>query len=153
MTNTIITRSKLQRLIGAATHLQSLMTDGTLTAAWGEGDADQINAAVTAFDNLTSAAALAAAEQKTASPFLLYRREIMANPCPKGERLRKLVLNLYAGIEPVSLRRIAEHGDEHHRRIVLECIAGFFYEGDRDSQFMSLAMEIIEANELSEVAA
>lgn len=143
MTNTLISRSKLQRLIGAATHLQSLMNDGTLTAAWGEGDADQINAAVTAFDTLTNAAALAAAEQKTASPFLRYRREIVAET-PTGAALRLLVLNLYSEAQAVCLRTILAACDPLGIRIALECIVSFAEEGDRDSQFMGLAMEIAE---------
>lgn len=143
MSNIIVTRGRLQRLIGAATHLQSLMNDGTLTAAWGEGEPEQINAAVTAFDTLTNVAALAAAEQKTASPFLRYRREIMADT-PSGARLRLLVLNLYTEAAAVSLRRIFEYSDPFGIRIALECIVSFSEHGDRDSQFMGLAMEIVE---------
>jgi len=154
MSNTIVTRHKLQRLLGAAANIQSLMHDGTLTAAWGEGDADQVHTAVTAFDTLTDAAAQVQAEQKAASPFLRYRREIMADS-PAGARLRLLVLNLYSEAEPVSLRRIFQYCDEHNKRVAIECIAHFAIHGDRDSQFMGLAMEIAEAasNEPSEVAA
>lgn len=144
MSNIILTRGKLQRLIGAATHLQSLMNDGTLTAAWGEGDADQINQAVSAFDSLNNAAALAAAEQKTASPFLRYRREILANTA-SGAMLRLLVLNLYSEASFINLRAIIERCDPLGLRVALECIAHFTENGDRDSQFMTLAMEIAEA--------
>lgn len=144
MSNIILTRGKLQRLIGAATHLQSLMNDGALTAAWGEGDADQINQAVSAFDNLTNATALAAAEQKTASPFLRYRREIFADTA-SGAMLRLLVLNLYSEASFINLRAIIERCDPLGLRVALECIAHFTENGDRDSQFMSLAMEIAEA--------
>lgn len=154
MSNTLVTRHKLQRLLGAAANLQSLMNDGTLTAAWGDGDADQVHAAVTAFDTLTDAAAQVLAEQKAASPFLRYRREIMA-ATPAGSRLRLLVLNLYSEAQAVSLRRIFEYCDEHNTRVALECIAHFSIHGDRDSQFMGLAMEIAEAasDEPIEVAA
>jgi len=154
MNNTIITRGKLQRLIGAATNLQALMNDGTLTAAWGEGDADQINQAVTAFDALTNAAALAAAEQKTASPFLRYRREILADT-PSGAMLRLLVLNLYSEASFINLRAIIERCDPLGIRVALECLTHFTEHGDRDSQFMTLAMEIAEAtaDQQCEVAA
>lgn len=154
ISNSIVTSHKLQRLLGAAANIQTLMSNGTLTAAWGEGDADQGHAAVTAFDTLTEAAAQVQAEQKAASPFLRYRREIMADT-PAGARLRLLVLNLYSEAQAVSLRRIFEYCDEHNTRVALECIAHFAIHGDRDSQFMGMAMEIAEAasNEPSEVAA
>lgn len=153
ISNTIITRHKLQRLLGAAANIQALLTNDTLTAAWGEGDAEQVHAAVTAFDTLAEAATQVQAEQKAASPFLRYRREIMVDD-PGGDHLRLLVLNLYSEAQAVSLRRIFEYCDEQNTRVALECIAHFAIHGDRDSQFMSLAMEIAEScDEPSEVAA
>lgn len=153
MSNSIVTSHKLQRLIGAAANIQSLMHDGTLPAAWGEGDADQVHAAVTAFDALTDAADKVRAEQRAASPFLLYRREIMA-ATPAGMALRFLVMSLY-GRQAVPLRDLIEHFGDHEKRIAIECITCFTINGDRDSQFMSLGIELVEdaCNEASEVAA
>lgn len=150
MSYIITTRQHLQQLIVAARNVQRRIDDGTFNRAFGDGSDDDAHAAVSAFDNLDKAASLVAGEDKIASPFLRYRREIMADT-PAGQRLRMLVLNLYAEATPVSLRRIFAYCDAHHIRIALECIVHFAEHGDRDSHFMGLAVEI--ANECTEVAA
>lgn len=150
MSHIISTRQHLQQLVIAARNIQQRLDDGTIGRAFGEGSDDDAHSAVSAFDNLDKAATLVASEDKIASPFLRYRREILAET-PAGQRLRMLALNLYAEATPVSLRRIFSYCDEHHIRIALECIVHFAQHGDRDSHFMGLAMEI--ANEYVEVAA
>lgn len=144
MSNIVITKGNLSGLLAAAHNIQSLLDDGTLTAAWGEGKPDDINAAVAAFDTIASRAARIVAEDKAASPFLRYRNEIMTDTAA-GIHLRRLVLNLYSEATPVSLRRIFTYCDAHHIRVALDCINHFANHGDRDSQFMTLAMEIAEA--------
>lgn len=150
MSNIITTRQHLQQLILAANAIQARLDDGTIGRAFGDGGEDDAHSAVCAFDNLKSAATLVAGEDKIASPFLRYRREILADT-PAGKRLRMLTLNLYAEASPVSLRRVFTYCDEHHIRIALDCIVHFTNHGDRDSHFMGLAMEI--AQEYVEVAA
>lgn len=150
MSNIITTRHHLQQLVIAARNIQQRLDDGTIGRAFGDGSEDDAHTAVSAFDNLDKAATLVAGEDKIASPFLRYRREILADT-PAGKRLRMLALNLYSEATPVSLRRIFTYCDDHHMRIALECIVHFANHGDRDSHFMGLALEITQ--EYVEVAA
>lgn len=154
MSNIIIRKSHLQALLAAAHNIQALLDDSTLTAAWGEGKPDDINAAVSAFDNLANRARIVQDETgMEASPFLRYRNEIMAET-PAGAYLRRLVLSLYCG-HPLTLRPMIERFGVHEIRVMLECLVSFTTHGDRDSQFMGLAMEITESaiTQSSEVAA
>jgi len=140
---TIIDKAKLDRLVGASANLQGLVADGHLAAGQ---DADSVNLAVTAFDALAVATAAVQSDQKAASPFLRYRREIMADTLA-GAHLRLLILNLYSEAMAINLRCVFEHSDDHNTRVALECISSFTTNGDRDSQFMGLAMEIAWAEE------
>lgn len=153
MEHRIITGNKLQRLLGAAANVQTLMDDGTLAAAFEARDPDCTNLAVTAFDALNTARANAAEEIKAASPFLRYRREIMA-ATPAGMALRYLVMSMY-GNSNVPIRGLFEHFGEHDIRVALECLTSFAANGDRDSQFMSLGLELAQSDDDSaiEVAA
>lgn len=149
MDHRIITANKLQRLLGAAANLQGLMDDGTLAAAFEARDPDCTNQAVTAFDALTTARVVVASEIKTASPFLRYRREIMAST-PGGMALRLLVMSLY-GETHVANRTLFEHFSEHECRVALECLTSFATNGDRDSQFMSLGLELAQSDDDSSI--
>jgi len=153
MDHRIITGNKLQRLLGAAANIQGLMDDGTLAAAFEARDPDCTNQAVTAFDALNTARAIVAEEIKAASQFLRYRREIMADT-PAGAALRAMVLSLY-GRAAFPIRDVFEHFGEHDCRIALECLTSFATNGDRDSQFMSLGLELSQGDDHSaiEVAA
>lgn len=144
MDHRIITANKLQRLLGAAANLQGLMDDGTLAAAFEARDPDCTNDAVTAFDALTTARVVVAGEIKTASPFLRYRREILAESTT-GALLRRLVLSMYGTATTLNLRAVAERLDDTTARIALELLTAYLANGDRDSQFMSLAIEIAES--------
>lgn len=140
----------VQRLIIAAQHVQSLLDNGTLTNAWGEGKPDDINTAVAAFDRLQESATALAIEQKQVTPFLRYRQEIFGH-YETAERLRALVLNLWGG-QPVNLGVLFMGADERHTRIALECIVSYTALGENDSHFMGLASELMEMR-TSEVAA
>lgn len=143
MSLTITDKNHLRALIEAARNIQNLMNDGTITAAFDAGNDEQVHTTVSAFDHLTACAARIAAQDKTASPFVRYRREILGHYETAG-RLRALVLNLYGGAE-CNLSQLFSHADEHHTRIALECIASYTQYGENDTFFMSLASEIIDA--------
>lgn len=154
MSNVVVTKLNLERLLGCVADIHAMAEDGVLSAALFEHDADGLSETISALDKLVESSIQVRHEQKIVSPFLRYRREILADT-PAGQRLRMLVLNLYSEAQAVSLRRIFEALGEHEMRVALECIAHFADNGDRDSQFMSLAMEIAEAisHEAVEVAA
>ncbi|WP_234085344.1 hypothetical protein [Azonexus sp. R2A61] len=140
----IINKAKFDRLVGAVEQLQTLNADGTLAAAFAfNAEGDNVHKAVTAFDNLATATAVIRVETRNASPFLRYRREIIADT-PSGAALRRLVLSLY-GRHAAPLRDLFEHFGEHESRVALECITSFATHGDRDSQFMGLGLEIGQA--------
>lgn len=140
MSNIITTRHHLQQLIIAANAVQARLDDGTIGRAFGDGSEDDAHSAVSAFDNLDKAATLVANEDKIASPFLRYRREILGK-ATIGTNLRSLVLNLWGG-KPSNLSRLFHEADEHHTRIALECLVHYSIHGENDSHFMGLASEI-----------
>lgn len=142
MSHIVIDKGNLRALIEAARTLQNLMNDGTISAAFDTGNDEQIHTTVSAFDNLTSCAARVSAQDKAASPFVRYRREIMGEYETAG-RLRHLVLNLWGGAE-CNLSKLFWGADEHHTRIALECITCYSQYGENDTFFMSLATEIAE---------
>lgn len=139
----VLPKPPVQRLVIAALHVQNLLDNGTLTNAWGEGKPDDINTAVAAFDRLQESATALANEEKSVTPFLRYRQEILGHYETAG-RLRALVLNLWGG-QPVNLGLLFMNADERHTRIALECIVSYATHGENDSHFMGLAAEIIEA--------
>lgn len=132
----------VQQLIVAAQHIQNMLEDGTLAAALTNGNQDLTANAIAGFDRLQEAAKRLADEHKSVSPFLRYRREILAE-YETAARLRGLVLNLWGG-RPANLSLLFMGADEHHTRIALECIASYTTHGENDSQFMMLASEIAE---------
>lgn len=153
MTHIVLPKAPVQALIGAAQGIQQLMNDDVLGNAFCGDDPEHINAAVGALDRLNEACTRLAGENKIASPFIRYRREILGEYETAG-RLRALVLNLWGGA-PCNLSALFWNADERHARIALECIASYSQYGENDTFFMSLAAEIAEAQNdlLSEVAA
>ena len=160
MTHIVLPKAPVQALIGAAQVIQQLMNDGVLGNAFCGDNPDHIQDAVTAFDRLNAAATELASETKIASPFVRYRREILADNETAGH-LRALVLALYTDSH-VDLSTLLSEADDHHVRIALECIASYSQYGEIDTFFMSLAAELFEsivstaeaiANGLSGVAA
>ncbi|UCV02329.1 hypothetical protein [Dechloromonas denitrificans] len=148
---TVLPQRPVQQLVVAAQAIQQLIDDGTMTAAFVDAFStpNQTNTVIAAFDRLQECTKALAGEHKQVSPFLRYRREIM-DSTPAGAYLQRFVLSLYSG-HPVPLRPMIERFGDHEMRIFLECIAHFLNHGDRDSQFMTIAMEIAEAT--AEVAA
>ena len=142
MSYSIADKSNLRALIEAARQIQSLMDDGTITAAFDTGNDEKVHATVSAFDNLTNCAARVSAQDKTASPFIRYRREILGH-YETASRLRALVMNLWGG-QPANLSLLFMGADEHHTRIALECINHYTQYGENDTFFMSLASEILD---------
>lgn len=145
---TVLPTPPVQQLIVAAQHIQSLLDNGTLAAAFGDGNADHAATAIAGFDRLQESASRLAGEQKHVSPFLRYRREILG-PSETAGRLRALVLNLWGG-RPVNLSKLFWDADEMNTRIALECIASYTKHGENDSQFMSMAAEIIDNEQVAE---
>lgn len=160
MSHIVTDKQTLRALIEAAHCIQKLMDDGTITAAFDNGGEEQAHETVSAFDNLTACATRVSAQDKIASPFVRYRREILGN-YETAQRLRALVMNLWGG-QAVNLGLLLAGADQQHIRIALECIAHYSQYRENDTFFMSLASEILETQPaiiggeekyLSEVAA
>lgn len=149
---TVLPKQSVSALVTAAQMIQQAMDDGIIGNAFCGDNPDHVQDAVTAFDRLNAAATELASESKIASPFIRYRREILAQG-DTAERLRNLTLNLWGGSQ-VNLSQLFWHADEHHTRIALECIASYSQYGENDTFFMTLAGEIAEARmeQQSEVA-
>ena len=150
MSHIVCLAKHVQQLVAAARCVQEQIDNGTITKAFGDGLDDHVHTAVCAFDTLAKAADVVSADQKIASPFLRYRREILADN-ELGAQLRQLAISLFSSGTAIGLRQLFETAGEQNARIVLECLAHFAAHGDRDSHFMSLSTEICQ--ELSQEAA
>lgn len=144
----VLPKRSVQRLVIAAFHVQNLVNTGKVNA---NGDPDEINTVVAAFDRLNESATEVASEEKVVTPFLRYRQEILGH-YETAIRLRALVLNLWGG-RPANLGQLLMGADERHTRIALEMITSYTQYGENDSHFMGLASEIIDMEESREVAA
>lgn len=142
MSHIVTDKTSLRALVEAARNIQKLMDDGTITAAFDTGNDEQIHTTISAFDNLAACAARVSAQDKTASPFIRYRREILGN-YETAQRLRAMVMNLWGG-QPANLSQLFRGADPHHTRIALECIAHYSQYGENDTFFMTLASEILD---------
>lgn len=140
----VVSPTPIRKLCGAAKNLQDLLTDGTLSAAFDKQNEHGTGLAVAAFDALAESAAAVEAQLKGVSPFLRYRREILAEG-PMAANLRRLALNLYNDRQGVRLSTFFQNADEHYTRIALEMIAGYTRQGETDPHFMTLATDINEA--------
>ena len=147
----VLPKENVERLHSAANRLQAMLDDGSLGAAFGEGDERTANYAVTVFDALKEASGAVSREFRYTSPFLRYRSEFFGHYETAG-RLRALVMNLYCG-RPANLSALFQGADEHHTRIALECIASYTQYGENDTFFMTLADEINELPPVREVSA
>ena len=132
---------KVQKLCASAQTIQGLINDGTLADALNRSNSDANHMVVTAFDGLLLSAGQVMNDIKDVSPFLRYRREVLADDSI-GFLLRALVLNLWNGRPGISLGELFSNADEYHTRIALEMIAGYSRQGEHDRQFMALAAEI-----------
>ena len=132
---------KVRKLCAAAQHVQALIDDGTMADAFTRGDSEATHTVVTAFDVLALNAGQLANDDKDVSPFLRYRREVLAEG-NTAHQLRALVLNLWGGRQALNLGALFMGSDDYHTRIALEMIAGYTRIGERDPQFMALAAEI-----------
>ena len=156
MSYIVLSKQPLRALVTAARNLQGLMDAGTIGAAFNNGTPDQVNDAVSAFDNLAACATRISDADTIASPFLRYRREILGK-YGTASHLRALVMNLW-GAQPANLSKLFMGADEHHTQIALECITHYSQYGENDTFFMTLASEILdmqiaEAEQAEEVAA
>lgn len=142
MSYIVIDKTSLRALVGAANNIQRLMNDGTITAAFDKGNDEQVHTTVSAFDYLDNCAAKVLVQDKIASPFVRYRREILGHN-ETALRLRSLVMNLCSG-QPTNLSELFSFADYHHTRIALECIAYYSQWGKTDTFFMTLASEILD---------
>lgn len=137
---TIVSQQPLRKLIASAGAVKNLLDDGTMANAFLKGDGHAAQQTATAIQILNENAYGILADQKEVSPFLRYRREILAH-YDTAAHLRALVLNLWGG-RPANLSLLFMGADDYHTRIALELIAGYTRLGENDSQFMSLASEI-----------
>ena len=140
---------KVQKLCASAQNVQGLINDGTLEDAIARSNSNAKHLVVTAFDALSLSAGMVINDIKDVSPFLRYRREVLADDSI-GTLLRALVLNLWNGQQGISLGELFSNADDYHTRIALEMITGYTRLGENDPQFMALAAEIRDL-ETSEV--
>lgn len=149
----VLPRTPVRKLLGAAQNVQSLLDDGTLGDALGKNRAHAINLAITAFDVLAEGAAnlLLLTEMQDLSPFLRYRREVLAEG-DMAKHLRNIVMNLWSAWAGLALGVAFTEFDEHHTRIALEMIASYTRHDERDPQFMALAAEIRDMETIEEAA-
>lgn len=136
--------TNVMKLCLAAQKVQQLIDNGTLAEAFGRNKNGEAHESVVAFNLLAESAATVADEHKDISPFLRYRREILADT-PSGEHLRELVVNL-AGGHSVDLFALFTVADSQQIRIALECIA----HAARKPQNAVELRDIILANEEQE---
>lgn len=134
--------NNVKKLCIAARSVQQIINDGILPEAFGKNRNGEAHQAVVTFDALAKAEAIVAEEQKAISPFLRYRREILANS-PAGEHLRDLVMNLTGGYS-VCLFDLFTVADAANVRIALECIVSAANNPQNDRHLSNLAAEITD---------
>lgn len=140
----VIPSNTLTKLVAAAQAVQSLVDDETLSRAYVDQEADAQVASVAALDKLAECAASALAEHKDVSPFIRYRKEALDEFNLTAKSLRRLVLNLWNGMEGLNLSALFWNADPLHARIALDMIASYSQRGEKDAAFMDLAREIRE---------
>lgn len=140
----VVPQNQLRKLVAAAQNVQALIDDGTLPAAFTNPSDHATTLAVTAFDVLAANAAQVGIQLGGVSPFLRFRREILAEG-PMAAGLRRLALNLFNDRQGVRLSTFFINADEYHTRIALDLIAGYTKQGENDPHFMTLCREITDA--------
>ena len=138
----VIPSNTLTKLAAAAQTVQWLVDNETLSSAYMLMDTDAQATAVDAFDNLAECARGAMAEHKDVSPFIRYKKEALDEHNLTAKSLRRLVLNLWNGMEGLNLSRLFWNADPLHARIALDMIASYSQRGEKDAAFMALASEI-----------
>ena len=138
----VIPSNTLARLEAAATSVQMLVDDETLSRAYVHNDEEAQAAAIAAFDKLAECVIASLAEHKTLSPFIRYRVEVLDEFNLTAKSLRRLVLNLWNGMEGLNLSGLFWNADPLHTRIALEMIASYSHRGEKDAAFMDLARQI-----------
>ncbi len=136
--------TSIMKLCLAAQQVQRLIDDGILPEAFNKNRNGEAHDCVAAFNLLAESAATVADERKDISPFLRYRREILA-ATPIGDHLRELVMNL-AGGHSVDLFALFTVADKAHIRIALECIAHAANHPQLDASVLELR-DILLAND------
>ena len=142
----VIPSNTLTRLVAAAQAVQSLVDDETLSKAYVHSDEEAQAQSVAAFDKLAECAAGAMAEHKDVSPFIRYRKEVLVldEYSRTAKSLRRLVLNLWNGMEGLNLSALFWNADPLHARIAMEMLASYSQRGEKDAAFMDLAREIYD---------
>jgi hypothetical protein len=133
----VVPLTPLRKLVAAAQNVQALIDDGTIPAAFTNPSDHATTLAITAFDVLATNAASVGLQLGGVSPFLRYRREILADG-ESGHGLRKLWANLFGGRQGLNLSYFFMNADEHHTRIALDLIASYTKLGENDPHFMAL---------------
>lgn len=138
----VIPSNTLTKLVAAAQAVQSLVDDETLSKAYVHSDEEAQAQAVAALDKLAECAAGALAEHKDVSPFIRFKKEALDETNLTAKGLRRLVLNLWNGMEGLNLSAYFWNADPAYTRIALEMIASYSQRGEKDAAFMDLAREI-----------
>lgn len=94
------------------------------------------------YERMEACVASVREELKEVSPFIRYRKEVLDERNFVAMLLRRLVLNLWNGMEGLNLSRLFWDADPLHRRIALEMIASYSHRGENDPAFMALAGDI-----------
>lgn len=153
----VLPQTPVRKLLGAAANINELLGNGTLSAACSTAEPEATARAVVAFDQLTETANAVCNEIKGVSPFLRFRREILATDEDPNVKdipgtLRQLVLNLWGGEAYVDLGFLFRNADEHHTRIALELITSYRNRSDLDPHFVELAREVHDIEKAREAA-
>jgi len=138
----------LLRLNAAAKLVLESINAGDIISASGreEQASDAANALQTAHE-------LAFAEMHhQASPYLLFRKEIMAST-HDGALLRDLTLHFFKSGDLIDLVWLFESADRHHVAIAIQLIESFARNGTKDPHFTELASEIRDLAITKEIAA
>lgn len=136
--------TSVMKLCLAAGQVQKLIDEGTLAEAFNRNKNGEAHECIAAFNLLQESSATVADERKDISPFLRYRREILA-ATPIGDHLRELVMNL-AGGHSVDLFALFTVADPAHTRIALECIAHAANHPQLDASILELR-DLLLAND------
>lgn len=136
--------TSVMKLCMAANQVQQLIDNGTLAEAFGRNKNGEAHDCIAAFNVLAETSATVADERKDISPFLRYRREILADTAA-GFHLRELVMNL-AGGHSVDLFALFTVADAPHIRIALELIAHTANHPNLDGTVLDLR-DVLLANE------
>lgn len=133
----ILELNKITPALAAAQRISVLIDNGKIFHQQCVADLEEVIAAADRLDETLGIAARELAEATRAdSPFLRYRREILARA-----ELQQLVLFLFGG-DRLSFFHLFSSTTPTGTEVALRCIAHYAQHGETDAHFMHLAAEI-----------